>query len=104
MLEQMKTDLAARQAEWEKLYRRVIEQQQSFADQLKLQQDEFARRQQDILQQQSAAVAAETKLLRERKEIEDGRKELESQRTELHATSRFAANPTGPSLINGNRN
>jgi len=84
-IEQMKADLAARQAEWEKLYSSVIEQQQSFAGQLKLQQDEFARRQQDFLQQQTAAVAAETELMRERKEIEAGRAELESRRVELTA-------------------
>jgi chromosome segregation ATPase len=84
-LEQMKTELAARQDEWEKLYRRVIEQQQLFADQLKLQQDESAHRQQDILQRQSATVAAETQLLHERKEIEDGRMQLQSLRTELQA-------------------
>jgi hypothetical protein len=83
-LEQMKTDLAARQDEWERLYRRVTEQQQLFADQFKLQQDEFAHRQQDILQRQSATVAAETQLLNERKKIEDGRLELENLRTDLH--------------------
>jgi chromosome segregation ATPase len=84
-IERMKTDLAARQAEWEKLYRGVIEQQQSFADQLKRQQDEFDRRQQDFLQQQSAAAAAEIELMRERKEMEAGRAELESRRAELDA-------------------
>ncbi|MGA2059408.1 MAG: hypothetical protein ABSG67_02920 [Thermoguttaceae bacterium] len=80
-IEQMKADLAARQAEWEKLYHSVIDQQQSFAGQLKLQQDEFARRQQDFLQQQTAAAAAETELICKRKEIEAGRAELET----LHA-------------------
>lgn len=84
-LEQMKIDLAARQAEWEKLYHQVIQQQQSFANQLKLQQDEFARRQQDLLQQQSAAVAADNQLIFERKKIETGRLELENRRTELDA-------------------
>jgi chromosome segregation ATPase len=84
-IEQMKADLAARQAEWEKLYHSVIDQQQSFAAQLKLQQDEFALRQQDYLQQQAAAVAAETELMRERKEIEAGRVDLESRRAEITA-------------------
>ena len=83
-IEQMKADLAARQAEWEKLYHSVIEQQQSLAGQLKLQQDEFARRQQDFLQQQTAAVAAETELIREKEKIEASRTELESRRTELN--------------------
>jgi hypothetical protein len=83
VLEQMKTNLSARQAEWEILYRRVIEQQQSLADQLKQQNEEFARRQQDLLQEQSASVAAETQVLRERREIEAGRMEMESRRTEL---------------------
>jgi hypothetical protein len=85
LLEQMKADLTARQGEWEILYRRVIEQQQSLADQLKQQNDEFARRQQNLLQQQSAAVAAETQLLSERKIIEAGRMKLESRRIELDA-------------------
>jgi len=85
VLQQMKKDLAARQAEWEMLYRRVIEQQQSFADQLKMQQDEFARRQQDLLQQQSAAVAAENQLMQEKKELEAGRAELENERSRLDA-------------------
>jgi chromosome segregation ATPase len=84
-IERMKADLAARQAEWEKLYNSVIDQQQSFAGQLKLQQDEFARRQQDFLQQQTAAVAAETELISERKEIEAGRAELEIRRIEITA-------------------
>ncbi len=82
-IEQMKADLAARQAEWEKLYHSVIEQQQSFTGQLKLQQEEFARRQQDFLQQQAAAAAAETELICERKDIEAGRPELENRRAEM---------------------
>ncbi len=96
LLEQMKAEQAQRQAEWEKLYRNVVEQQQSLADQLKLQQDEFARRQQDLLQQQSAAAAAQAQLLqdktaaeaqfiRDKQETEAARAELENQRTQLQA-------------------
>jgi len=77
-IEQMKTDLAARQTEWEKLYHGVIEQQQSFADQLKRQQDEFDRRQQDFLQQQSAA-AAEIDLTREKEVLTARLAELAGQ-------------------------
>lgn len=84
VLEQMKKDLAARQAEWENLYHRVIEQQQSFADQLRQQQDEFAHRQQNLLQQQSAAVAAENHLILERRKMGSDLAELESRRTELN--------------------
>ncbi len=84
-MEEMKTELAARQAEWEKLYRGVIEQQQAFTGQLKLQQDEIALRQQEFLEQQAAAAAAETGLMREKKEIEAGRVKLESRRAEIDA-------------------
>jgi hypothetical protein len=84
-IEKMKADLTARQSEWENLYHSVIDQQQSFAEHLKLQQEEFARRQQDFLQQHTASVAAENELIRERKEIEAGRAELESRRIEISA-------------------
>ena len=63
----MKTELAARQEQWEKLYHGEIEQQQSFADQSKQQHEELARRQQELLQQQSAAAAAQAELMREKR-------------------------------------
>jgi chromosome segregation ATPase len=84
-IEQMKADLAARKAEWENIYHSVIDQQQSFAAQLKLQQDEFALRQQDFLQRQAAVAAAETELIREKKDIEAGRVELESRHAKIAA-------------------
>jgi chromosome segregation ATPase len=84
-IELLKVDLAAKQAEWEKLYRGAVAQQQSIAEQLKRQQEEFARRQGEIKRQQSDAAAVEAELKRERKELEAGRGELEKRLAENDA-------------------
>ncbi len=86
-LEQMKSELASRQAEWENFYRRAMEQEQAFADHLKRQQAELAEQRQDIVQRQSAALAAEKKLADERKTMEAERAELENQKTQHQALS-----------------
>jgi chromosome segregation ATPase len=85
-LEQVKAELATRQAEWEKLSHRTLDQEQAFAAQFKQQQEELAQRRQEILEQQSAALAAENKLQNERKAAAAERAELDNQRTQLQAS------------------
>jgi hypothetical protein len=84
-MQQLKAELAVRQAEWEKLYRGVIEQQQALAEQSKLQQSEFARRQQELLAQQAAVAAASTETLRKTREAEVANAEAQIRRVELDA-------------------
>jgi len=98
-LESLQAELAERKAQWEQLQQRATEQQQTFAEGIRHQQDELARRNEDLdrrketldrrheeLDRRGTELAeAEARSHHDRRELELIRGELQAEREELAA-------------------
>ncbi len=69
-LEKLRADIETRQADWEQIYQRCLEQQQAWTEHIQRQQAEMDQRRRAILEQEAAIEETQTRLESEKKALQ----------------------------------
>jgi len=84
-VEALQQELAARQAEWERLQQRARSQQEALAEQIRQQCEALEHRHEELARRRSEIDAAEEKLADDRRALQLAQAECEDQREQLEA-------------------